>query len=534
MHLMILEKRRLRNTVRANGGTITIGSDPSCHVHLAGSRISRHQANILQDDDGLWWLEVVDLSTPTCLNRAVQKTRAKLRHADEVEFGTFSVRFFAESDKSREEMRHDRLVALTKSHADTLPLGAIVHKENQAMVVSKEHLEQMTLLAIRLSQVESIADTLPPVLRAMIRTFEASQAWIGIRKEDHGEFDLSLGQSSKGKPCTRPSFSQKTQSRCMEHGQHVCSPEVPVDGVRSAMAVPLEGESGVLGMLYVENASDAEPYGEESLNAFKAMASCAAIPIATAMLQSAAKHRATVSTEQKLARATQDAVTPTSLPLWDELQAAAYRHMGTESCCDFYDIVQHRDKTAAILVAKLGVDLIALPRHFAELRAAFRSAALYSEAPHLFARALNWMLFSADSSNQIDLGAAWVCPQTGKVTYCLAGRGVALARVRGDGTCEMVSSEGMPPIGQTRSPAFESSAFELTHGDSIALATEGVNRAVNGSDEVFGFAGLKENLCDGLGDAPGLVLGELASDLADFVSDGKQPEDVTVVLLRRN
>ncbi len=534
MHLMILEKRRLRNTLRANGGTITIGSDPKCTVHLPDPRLGSHQANIAQDDDGLWWLEVLDLSTPTCLNRAVQKTRAKLRHADEVEFGSFSVRFFIESDKSREELRHERLVALTKSHGDTLPLGTIVHKENQAMTVSKEHLEQMTLLAIRLSLAESVADTLPPVLRAMIRTFDASQAWVGIRKEDHGEFDLALGQSNKGKPCVRPSFSHKTQGRCMNHSQHVCSPAVPIDGVRSAMAVPLEGESGVLGMLYVENAPDAEPYDEASLNALKALATCAAIPIATSMRQSAAKQRATISTEQTLARATQDAVTPTVLPLWDELQAAAYRRMGSSRCCDFYDIVQHRDKTAAIIVAKLRVDLMALPRHFAELRAAFRSAALYSEAPHLFARALNWMLFTADSDNQIDLAAAWVCPQTGKVTYCIAGRGVALTRVHSDGTCEMVSSEGMPAVGQTRSPAFEPNSFDLESGDSIALATDGVNLAVNGSEEVFGLAGLKENLCDGLGDTPGLVLGELATDLTDFVSDGKQPEDITVVMLRRN
>jgi hypothetical protein len=534
MHLMVLEKRRLRNTVRANGGTITIGSDPKCQVHLPDPRLGSHQASISQDDDGLWWLEVLDLSTPTCLNRAVQKSRAKLRHADEVEFGSFSVRFFIESDKSRDELRRERIVALTKSHGETLPLGTIVHKESQAMAVSKEHLEQMTLLAIRLSQVESIADTLPPVLRAMIRTFDASQAWVGIRKQDHGEFDLAFGQSNKGTPCVRPSFSTTTQSRCMDHGQHVCTPAVPIDGVRSAMAVPLEGESGVLGMLYVENAPDAQPYDEESLNALKAMATCAAIPIATAMRQSAAKHRETISTEQMLARATQDAVTPKVLPVWDELQAAAYRHMGTGSCCDFYDIVQHRDKTAAIIVAKLHVDLLALPRHFAELRAAFRSAALYSEAPHLFARALNWMLFAADSNNRIDLAAAWVCPTTGKVTYCLAGRSVVLARLHGDGTCEMVSSEGEPAVGQTRSPAFESSTFELESGDSIALATDGVNLAVNDSEEVFGFAGLKESLCDGLGDAPGLVLGELASDLTDFVSAGKQPEDITVVMLRRN
>ena len=530
---MILENRRLRNTLRARGGKIAIGSDAKCQVHLPDPRLPKHQASISEDDDGIWWLEVVDPSVPTCLNRAVQKSRAKLRHADEIEIGSFSIRFFIESDKSREELNRERIVALTKHHGEGLPLGTIILKETDDLSLSREHLEQMILLATRLSQMHTVSDTLPPVLRALIRTFDAKRAWMGVRKAEHGEFDWTLAQSNKGKACVRPAFSKSTQGRCLDYNQHVCTPNVPAEGVESAMAVPLTGMSGNIGMLYVENNDGDKPYNAATLHVLKAMASCVAMPLETIMKQSMAIRRAAVNTELTIARATQDAVTLKALPKWQALQVAAYRHMGTERCCDFYDIVQLRDKTAAIILAKLQADLSALPRYLAELRAAFRSAALYSEAPHLFARAINWILFAADSNNRIDLAAAWVCPTTGRVSYCIAGHRVVVARILADGTCEVIDAPDSPSVGQLRAPTFESRSFELGRGQSLALSTDGVRTAKNADGKIFGLEGLEENLCDGLGGTPSHVLGEFAADLKEFLSDGHHPDDVTVVLLRR-
>jgi len=70
----------LRRTVRAAGGRLAIGSDPSCDVHLPDPKLLKHQASLALDDTGNWWLEVQDPSVPTCLNRAVQKARAQLKH----------------------------------------------------------------------------------------------------------------------------------------------------------------------------------------------------------------------------------------------------------------------------------------------------------------------------------------------------------------------------------------------------------------------------------------------------------------------
>ncbi len=533
MRLMILENRRLRNSLRTDGGTLTIGSDVTCNIHLPDPRLGKHQANITRDDAGEWWLEVLDYSVPTCLNRAIQRSRAKLHHADEIECGPFSLRFFIESEQSKEVQQQERMAALLRSHGDSLPLGTIILKEDEGLAVTSDELTRITQLALQLCRCESVGDMLPVVLRAAVSRFNARRAWIGLRKVEKDDFDWLLGQTAVGKPIDRPHFCELAESRCIRQGHHLCTPDVPQDGIGSAMAVPLVGSKFTLGMLYVENDPADPPYDEQALLAFRAMACGAAVPIDAMIRQILEVRRAALNTELAMARSTQDALTPTVLPRWDSMQVAAYRLMGTETCCDLYDIMQLRDKTAALLVVKLHFPLHEIPCKLGEIRAAFRSAVLYGEAPHLFARALNWLLHDGDKGTFVDVAVARVWPDSGKVELCTAGRRVIVARVHENGRAERIESDVGPPVGQSRGAVYAMHSFELADGDSLVLASDGVESAKNAAGEVFGVRGLCDAVSDGLGDTPGHVLKEFASDLGEFLDGGANPQDISVVLLRR-
>lgn len=529
MRLMILEDKQLRATFRATSGEVSIGSSAQCGVRLPDPRIGLHHAKLMQDEDGAWWMEVVDFSVPTSLNRTIVKGRAKLRHADEIEVSPFSIRFFIESEKSREELQRERLVELTRRHGQSLPLGTLVQKSDDPVTMRKEQIEQAILLAVRLEQVESVRDLLVPILRALLRGFEGRRAWIGLRPCDTGTYECSLGLTHTGQPCERPAFAEKMETRCLSNTQYLCCPETPAAGLHSAMAAPLVCESGTLGMVYLENDPTDPAYTEADFSAFCALACCVAMPVGNVLRQSAAKRKAVVATQTTIARATQDALTLKALPQWEQLQVAGYRYMG-ERCCDLYDVVQLRDKTASLIVARLNVDDTLLARHLAEVRTMFRAAALYSEAPHLFARALNWLLYDAETPRAIDLVTGWINPVSGKGQFCVAGAGVRLALAHADGRCDVVSAEGLPGIGRTKAPAYEPHVVQLQDGDTAALATAGIETACNAKGDAFGYAGLEDALGDGLGAVPGHVLSELATDLTEFLSGGQCREDVTVVL----
>lgn len=532
MHLMILENKRLRTTLRPEQPVVSIGSAPDCGIHLPDSRIGKHQATLQRDVDGAWWLEIVDATVPTTLNRAIQKERAKLRHADEIEVGTYSIRFFMEHRQTSEELQRERMVALSRQHGETLPLGAIVQKAEHPVTVAKEQLEQLTLLGLKLATVDAMRDLLPAAIRAALRLVGGRRAWIGVRPNDKSPFAWALGLTDAGQPCDRPAFSQIMEPTCLANTHYICCPNAPVPSARSAMAVPLACDGGNLGMIYIENDTADAAYDDASLHALSALACCVARPIENTLRRATAKRQAVVSSEQTIARVTQDGLTPRAMPQWEELQIAAYRHMGTAKCCDLYDILQLPDKTASIMVARLCVEGVAMPRYLAEVRAAFRGASLHNDAPHLLCRALNWMIVSAEGKCRVDLATAWINPQSGKVQACVAGEAASLLRISANGAVAPVVAASAPAIGSARGTAYEATAVSLAPGDTLLWASAGLKAATGPDGKSFGVEGLQELIADGVGDRPGALLNEFQSDFTEFIAAGACPEDVTVLLAR--
>ncbi|MCA9254963.1 MAG: SpoIIE family protein phosphatase, partial [Phycisphaerales bacterium] len=346
------------------------------------------------------------------------------------------------------------------------------------------------------------------------------------------EFDWTLGLSTAGKPCVRPSYSTLLEPRCIAGSQYLCVPDVPAPNVVSAMATPLLGERGVLGMLYVETDKPDTPFGEAELMALSTIGRCAAMPI-DALMHRAAAHRAeAISAEKAILRATQDAVTINALPTLEGLQIAAYRRMGRETVTDYYDILTTRDKKLAVVVAVIEADLLNTPRLFAELRAAFRYSALYNEAPHTFARALNWLLLNSQG-HRIHMIVAHIDPKTGQVDHCITGRRVHTGRITADGDGQLIPLAGHPAVGAERAAQFELNRLVLEPGQSLLICTDGAKKAMNRDGEPLGIGGIEDEVCDGLGDTPSHVLRDFAADLEEYIDGGKQPDDVSVVLLRR-
>lgn len=534
MRLMILENNSLISTVTAAHGPVSIGSSPDCKVHLPDPRIGAHQVNLVRDDSGAWWLEVRDEQAPIYLNRAAQHGRSRISHFDEISLGPFSIRLYLENEQNKEEARRQRLLELTRAHSDGLPLGTIISRHDVAVTLSKEQLEQIAILAMRLERCTHVREAFTPLLRALLRLFTARRAWIGLRRPDHPDFDVSFGLSHKEGACAQPVLAARMRERCMTHGHYVCTPKAMMEGVGSAMAAPLVSPSGNIGMIYVENDPDDPAFEQGSLDILSAAACCVAMPIDDVMRRGSAARQEIAASERAVAREIQEALTPSATPKWAELEVAAFRRPGTGRCCDLYDFVQLPDRRAALVVARLTAEGAALPRFFAEVRAAFRVAALHSDAPHLFARGLNWLIYSGDLRRTLDLAVLHVNPAVGRVDVCIAGRGVVAAVLRPDGSCRPLKVDDAPAIGAARATPYVSAALDLRAGDAIAVATAGADASMNSAGEPFGVGRLLESLCDALGDTPSHTLGEFAIELDDFVRDGRCPEDVTVLIARRN
>ncbi len=542
MRVLILERGQLMSNYECRTGPIRIGSSSDNHVHISDLKISPHQATIESDSAGAWWLTVKDLSRPTIVNRSIVKERVQLHQRDEIELGPFTLRVFVEHEvdvtqraAARDEALHQRMVNVTRSHNESLPLGTILAKHDKPVTLARDLLEQFSLLGMRIERLGTAQEVMTPMLRALLRAFGGRRAWIGLRKATRGDCTIQSSLDNKGAMNERPATCVLMQSRCLDEGQYLCVPKIPIEGMGAAMGAPLVYESTHIGMIYVENDAIDPPYTEETLDQFSALACCVAMPIGDVMRRAMIARQTVLNHEVAVAREVQDAVTPHALPHWDHLQIAAYRHPGANLACDFYDVVQLKDKAASMLVARVTAQGAQLPRLLAEVRAAFRMSAVHSDGPAVLMRALNWLLFSGDNTRYIDAVAVQLDAQGAAGAYCIAGQRVLLGRMHSDGGCERLEAPSAPAVGQVRQVPYEALAFQLEEGDTVVIATDGANAAVNPAGETLGIEAMHDSLCDGVGNAPGQVLHEFDEDLKEFLSDrGKAGEDITVLLARRS
>lgn len=542
MRVLILERGQLMSNYESRTGPIRIGSASDNHVHITDIKISPHQATIESDTAGAWWLTVKDLTRPTIVNRSIVKDRVQLRQRDEIELGPFTLRIFVEPEVDvtqsaavSSEAWHQRMVSVTRSHTETLPLGTIIAKHDKPVTLARELLEQFSLLGMRIERLGTAQEVMTPVLRALLRVFNGRRAWIGLRRATRGDCTIQSALDHKGAMIARPTTCALMQSRCLDEGQYLCVPKVPIEGMGAAMGAPLFYESTHIGMIYVENDAADPPYTEETLDQFSALACCVAMPIGDVMRRAAIARQTVLNHEVAVAREVQDAVTPHALPNWDHLLVAAYRHPGTNLACDFYDVVQLKDKSASMLVARVTAQGAQLPRCLAEIRSAFRMSAVHSDGPAVFMRALNWLLFSGDNTRYIDAVAVHLDAGGANGSYCIAGQRVMLGRMHAGGGCDRMEAPAAPAVGQARQVHYEALVFQLDEGDTVVMATDGANAAVNAAGDAFGVDAMHDSLCDGVGNAPGQVLHEFDEDLKAYLANGgKAGEDITVLLARRS
>ena len=122
--------------------------------------------------------------------------------------------------------------------------------------------------------------------------------------------------------------------------------------------------------------------------------------------------------------------------------------------------------------------------------------------------------------------------QTGSVTYCNAGH-IPPHLLIADGTvCELPQSKNTV-VGAFDDLNYFEESLQLNHGDTLVMFTDGVNEAINSSNEEFGNARL-DNIIRGLSNASSQQIIESVKDgIKEFVDGAEQSDDITMLVLKR-
>ena len=513
---------------------VYIGSRPGCGVHLPNIRVGLQQAVIRPDKDDGWSVEPLDEEHVTRINGSPLSGRRKVHNGDVIAIDDYLLKVYLElesqiSDISR-ATRHMSVKAIRKHK---LPAGALVKKHTDSLTLSIPYLHRASRFSRELMKCGTIRDLMELCLPGLLGTFGARCAWIGLRRQAIGDLEFVEGRHASGEPCEPTTLCLQLMYRCMERAQQVCLPRTYDDEIGSAMAVPIIGPDGHLGMFYLDRAKRADAYETIHLDLMSSFAALAGIQLEVILHQLVQRREQLEVTEVSIAHQVQTWLEPKSVPDWENLQVAVYTRPGDVHCADIYDLVKLPDGRGAILVASCTAPGAVAASVAGQLRAAFRLAALRGNTPQSLMRQINWLMSSGAEPTSVRAWTMTFDPRTGALIYCHAGELGALV-VSSQGNARFLAPEPAPALGNKREIAYEPSTATLGPGETLILYTPGVTQVVSAYGESFGAERLVESLCDSFGQPAGAALAQLQSELDVFGGGGTREHDISIIVLHRS
>ena len=270
MRLVVKQAGRVVNEFQFTAGPVYIGRLANSQILLPDRTVSRQHAVIFKTQDGKWMAEDLNSANKTYLNdRQIQK--AEIKTGDRIRITEFTIEVNLEDDAEADKSVHleDTLITVPRS-------PQIIERD-----IDTEHAADMRLPAGRAKDfavaAEAIceADGLDGILQSLLhittRQFTAYRSWCALRSRPSGQMTSHAGKTRDGRTVqiSEIKLSDKIDE-AVEKGRFLLLPQVTDQiterKIRSAMIAPIMSSAGCFGVLYIDNATDQQPYGLADLD----------------------------------------------------------------------------------------------------------------------------------------------------------------------------------------------------------------------------------------------------------------------------
>ncbi len=535
MRLLVRDGDNLIETRSFDGNVITIGSSDGCDIKIPDRRILPKQLVITLAQDDIWSITPAEGGLPIVLNRRPVNSETPLKHADEIGIDNYTIAVYGASGDSLHASPTGPVIVpaeVAKLRAHPLPAGSITKTVRDDFTMGGKDVARIAALSYRLASTLNASDLVEALLEIALDELHGQIAYAGTRSRDYGSLEFVQGRDNTGRIIHEPPLSDTFQYRCLERGQSILITSFGEHGVGSAMAAPLTCSRGELGILYVDRPLDAAGFHKGDLDFLSMMTALAAAQLCRIVEADLNVQQATSQGQLAFLRELQTRLDPATVPQWEGQQLAIYCKPGMDQAGDVYDVLRLPSGLSMLFVANLRGESFRCALAMAEVRSAFRICGLHADAPHIFLRSINWMLCEDRNSCAMNSVVLAMNPLTGDLQYSTAGTiGAVIIDARGDS--RDLSNRQASPLGIIPNTPYEPSNDKLAPGETLALFTPGACTAENEAGERLGEDRFVESIRDGFGQSASVALDELVQDHAAFFKQGRQSDDITILLIHR-
>ena len=229
--------------------------------------------------------------------------------------------------------------------------------------------------------------------------------------------------------------------------------------------------------------------------------------------QSQKEHKKLKGLEKDLAAANeiQQFILPCVFPPFpeesDKLDIYASMEAAKDIGGDFYDFFRIDDDHVALVIGDVCGKGIPAALFMAVSRTIMRSVGMqYESAGECMTKANQLLASSSVDYMFVTIFYAILNIKTGSVTYC---------------------------NGALKGIEFKENTLQLDHGDTLVMYTDGVPEAMKPTREVFGMKRFGNTLSGLIGKSSQEVVETVKAEVADFIGDDEQSDDITLLVVKR-
>ena len=201
---------------------------------------------------------------------------------------------------------------------------------------------------------------------------------------------------------------------------------------------------------------------------------------------------------------------------------------------DFYDFFFVDKDKIALVIADVSGKGIPGALFMMRSKTAIRSLAESGNEPAVVLERVNEELCENNDINMFV--TVWMCIMdlsTGVMKCVNAGHEYP-AIMHGDGLFELLKDKHRPPLGALEGLTFEEYELQLDPGDVLYVYTDGVPESINISEEQYGTDRMLNTLSASKNSSMSELLEDVKEDIAAFVGDAEQFDDITMIGFRYN
>ena len=545
---------------------LLIGRGASNHVVLDDPRISRQHARLAPQRDGSYLYDL-NSANGTIVN-GVAVTKHKLAAGDSIRFGRYAFRI---------EVTTDDAAAPPAAEPETPTL--IATESVARMLVGRESAGSGERPMVDLTQLQDAhqkLQTLYGFMKAISSTIESSELLrlIGakIREvypqarsiaiyvrtgrqqvEVYPQIPPSIVDSRRTPAPPAPPFELAHYAGAGIIEDEPSLPDRVVEKILESQTAILAGESNestrvpggtdmyapmidrgdVLGVIHV-GAEKRPSFSTADLELLNGMAATAAMMFQNTQMHDESLLRDRLKYDLELAAKIQKSFLPREVISVEGLELFAEYRAAYTIGGDFYDVFWVADDRLAIFVGDISGKGVAAALLMARISSELRALALANVEPVAVLSAMNETILAAGQP-ELFFTAIYLTfnVKTGEVLLANAGHPTPY-RCRPGLSFEPILEGASSAIGILDDPGFSATSFQLLHGESLVLYTDGVVEAADATGSLYGTERLEACLSGLTTTRPNDIAERILSSVEEYSSDHVMSDDLTLFICHRS